>query len=125
MADLTHHRGPWQRKFAELARALSLRLKNDSGYAMNKIILYIFSKTKLGKVLDGKKTILGAAFVLLSALLQAAEQIAPMFPNVPWVAQAAEQLGHILKAAEPYLNDLGLGLISVGLLHKNAKAGQR
>lgn len=95
---------------------------NHWGRKMNKIVMWIFSKTKVGQLLDGKKTVIGAGMILLSALIQAAEQIAPLFPGVPWISQAAEQMGHILKAVEPYLNDLGLGLISVGLVHKRAKA---
>ncbi|NBT57463.1 hypothetical protein EBT16_01650 [bacterium] len=89
---------------------------------MNKLILYIFSKTSFGKLLDGKKTVIGAVFVILAAALQALEQIAPMFPTVPWLQSAAVGLSGLLKGVEPILETLGVGFLSVGVLHKSVKA---
>lgn len=92
---------------------------------MRKIILYLFSQTKLGKLLDGKKTYLGAVFVLLAAALQAFENLAPLFPDVPWFIQAAQQTHGIMSEIAVYLNDLGLGFLTVGVLHKSAKASDK
>jgi len=92
---------------------------------MRKILLYIFSQTKLGKLLDGKKTYLGAVFVLLSALLQAFENLAPLFPDIPWFVQAAQQTHGALSELAVFLNDLGLGFLTVGVLHKTAKAKEK
>lgn len=89
---------------------------------MNKLILYIFSKTSFGKFLDGKKTVIGAGFIILAAALQALEQIAPMFPSAPWLKDAAAGLSGAIKGAEPILEALGLGFLSLGVIHKSVKA---
>lgn len=88
---------------------------------MNNILMYFFSKTSVGKLIDGKKTVIGAILVILVAALQALEQIAPMFPASPWLKDAAKGLSDALKAIEPILENLGLGLLTLGVLHKNAK----
>lgn len=90
---------------------------------MRKILLYIFSYTSFGKYLDGKKTILGAAMILLSAVVSALGQIAPLFPELAWISQAAAASSDLLLKANELVKDLGLGLITVGLAHKAAKAG--
>jgi hypothetical protein len=92
---------------------------------MRKILLYIFSQTKLGQMLDGKKTYLGAVFVLLAAALQVFENLAPLFPDVPFLIQAAQQTHGILTEVAVFLNDLGLGFLTVGVLHKTAKANEK
>jgi hypothetical protein len=89
---------------------------------MNRILVYIFSKTSFGKFIDGKKTVIGAVLVIVAAALQALEQIAPMFPQYPWIADATKGLREAVKASEPILETLGLGFLTVGVLHKGAKA---
>lgn len=89
---------------------------------MNRILVYIFSKTSFGKFLDGKKTVIGALLVIVAAALQALEQIAPMFPQYPWIKDASEGLRQAVKAAEPVLETLGVGFLTIGVLHKSAKA---
>lgn len=88
---------------------------------MNRLIRWIFSQTKFGKMLDGKKTIIGAALIFASAILQALLAVAPMFPEYPWIASAAAQLDSGLRLVQPYLEDLGITFIGVGLAHKAAK----
>jgi hypothetical protein len=88
---------------------------------MNRVIRWIFSQTKLGQFLNGKKTIIGAVLVFTSAVLEALLTIAPMFPEQPWLATTAAELQNVLKQVQPYLNDLGISLIGVGLMHKAAK----
>lgn len=88
---------------------------------MKAIIRWIFSQTKLGQFLDGKKTIIGAALVFASAILQALFTIAPMLPEYPWIATFAVSLEQALKQIQPFLEDVGIGLIGVGLAHKAAK----
>lgn len=56
---------------------------------MNSIIMYIFSKTRIGRLLDGKKTIIGAVLIILVGAVEALEKIAPMFPNSPWIKDAS------------------------------------
>lgn len=89
---------------------------------MNRILMYLFSKTSFGKMLDGKKTIIGAILVIASAALQTLEQIAPMFPEASWLKDTATGLADALKAIEPILENLGLSFLSLGILHKSAKA---
>lgn len=89
---------------------------------MNRILVYLFSKTSFGKFIDGKKTVIGALLIIVAAGLQALEQIAPMFPQYPWLADASRGLREAIKAAEPILETLGLGFLTVGVLHKGAKA---
>jgi hypothetical protein len=88
---------------------------------MSKIIAWIFSQTKVGKLLDGKKTIIGAALILASALLQALLVIAPMFPEQPWLGDVTQQLSSVLRQVQPILEDLGIATIGVGLAHKAVK----
>lgn len=89
---------------------------------MNSILMYLFSKTKIGQLLDGKKTIIGALLVIVVSALHALEQLAPMFPNQPWLKSAIEGILGGLKVAEPLLETLGLSFLTVGVLHKGAKA---
>lgn len=89
---------------------------------MNSILMYLFSKTSIGKLLDGKKTVIGALLVIVVSALHALEQLAPMFPNQPWVKDAAAAILSGLKVAEPFLETLGLSFLTVGVLHKGAKA---
>jgi hypothetical protein len=89
---------------------------------MNKIMLYIFSKTALGRMVDGKKTIIGAVLIIMSAALQALEKIAPMFPQYPVIKDASEGLSGVFKAIEPMLENLGLGFLTAGIAHKSVKA---
>ena len=89
---------------------------------MNRILVYLFSQTSFGRFVDGKKTVIGALLIIVAAGLQALEQIAPMFPQYPWLADASKGLKDAIKAAEPILETLGLGFLTVGVLHKGAKA---
>ena len=89
---------------------------------MNRILVYLFSKTSFGRFVDGKKTVIGALLIIVAAALQALEQIAPIFPQYPWPADASRGLRDAIKAAEPILETLGLGFLTVGVLHKGAKA---
>lgn len=89
---------------------------------MNRILVYLFSQTSFGKFIDGKKTVIGALLVIVAAALQALEQISPMFPQYPWLADATKGLREAVKASEPILETLGLGFLTVGVLHKGVKA---
>lgn len=89
---------------------------------MNSILMYLFSKTKIGQILDGKKTVIGALLVIVVSALHALEQLAPMFPNQPWLKDAVASILSGLKVAEPLLETLGLSFLTVGVLHKGAKA---
>lgn len=91
---------------------------------MNKILIYIFSKTRLGKVIDGKKTVIGALCIIVAAALQALESIAPMFPQYPWLQGALVQTRAFVEGLDKALEAIGLGFLTVGVLHKSAKSKQ-
>lgn len=91
---------------------------------MRKILLYLFSKTSFGQYLDGKKTIIGAALILLSAFVSALSQIAPLFPDLVWLAQLTASSAELLAKATELLKDVGLGFVTIGLAHKAAKSGK-
>lgn len=88
---------------------------------MNRIIIWLFSHTRLGKLVDGKKTLIGAILTALSALLWTLEKIAPMYPDVAWLGQAAGQLQALFPQVEEYLATVGLSSLTIGLVHKDAK----
>ena len=92
---------------------------------MNSLILWIFSQTKIGQILDGKKTVIGAVFVLLAALLQGVQAAAPMLPQYAWLGQFAGSFAVFMDQAEKVLNDVGLGMLTIGVLHKNAKVNAK
>ena len=89
---------------------------------MNSILMYLFSKTRIGKLVDGKKTVIGAVLVIVVAALHALEQLAPMFPNAPWIGELSRGILEALRSIEPLLETLGLSFLTVGVLHKGAKA---
>jgi uncharacterized membrane protein len=89
---------------------------------MNRILVYLFSQTSFGRFVDGKKTVIGALLIIVAAGLQALEQIAPMFPQYPWIADTSRSLREAIKSSEPILETLGLGFLTIGVLHKGAKA---
>jgi hypothetical protein len=84
--------------------------------------MYLFSKTSIGKLLDGKKTIIGAILIIILSALQALEQLAPMFPNQPWLRDSTAAILGGLRAIEPFLDTIGLSFLTVGVLHKGVKA---
>ena len=88
---------------------------------MSRLVRWVFSQTKIGKFLDGKKTIIGAVLIFVSAILEALLVVAPMFPEYPWLATLATQLEEAIRVTRPYLEDLGITFIGVGLAHKAAK----
>lgn len=89
---------------------------------MTKIINFIFSKTPIFKVLDGKKTIIGAVFVIASAALQALESLATLFPQHAWLGEAAKATKDALEGIASALESVGLGFLAVGVVHKGVKA---
>lgn len=89
---------------------------------MNSILMYIFSKTRIGRLLDGKKTVIGALLIIVVGAVEALEKLAPMFPDSPWIKDAATGILATLQASEPFLEALGLGFLTVGVVHKSVKA---
>lgn len=89
---------------------------------MNRILMYLFSKTAFGKMLDGKKTVIGAILIIVVNAIEALDEIAPMFPQYPQIKDATKGILEGLRLAEPVLQSLGLGFLTIGVLHKGVKA---
>jgi hypothetical protein len=88
---------------------------------MNKILMFLFSKTRLGRIVDGKKTVIGAVFIIAAAALQALENLAPLFPNAPWLSEAISSTRGVVEGMDKLLEAAGLGFLTLGILHKTAK----
>lgn len=91
---------------------------------MGKLINFIFSKTPLFKVIDGKKTTIGAILVVMASCLQALERLAVLFPEHAWIAEAAKSTGEALDGLAQVLDSVGLGFLAAGVVHKGVKAKQ-
>lgn len=89
---------------------------------MNRIVMWLFSQTAIGQFVDGKKTVIGASFILLAKILEALQLVAPMFPNVPWLGAAIVAINQFAAAVAPLCEHLGIAAITVGLIHKQVKA---
>ena len=89
---------------------------------MNRILMYLFSKTAFGKMVDGKKTVIGAILIIVVNAIEALDEIAPMFPQYPWLKDVTKGILEGLRLAEPILQSLGLSFLTIGVLHKGVKA---
>lgn len=70
---------------------------------------------------DGFKTILGAAAVVLSALISFLLEVAPVFPEYPALDQVLAYAEMALEYVEYFLELFGYGYAGVGLFHKGVK----
>jgi hypothetical protein len=89
---------------------------------MGKLINFIFSRTPIFKVLDGKKTLIGAGFVIAAAVLETLEKLAALFPQHSWIADAARSTKETLALIASSLESVGLGFLTLGVVHKGVKA---
>jgi hypothetical protein len=89
---------------------------------MARLINLILSYTKLGQFLDGKKTWIGALLLAISCLIEFVEKVAPMFPETQFLVVSSVGLKELLAAVVSTLDTLGYGALTVGLVHKAAKA---
>jgi hypothetical protein len=88
---------------------------------MGTIIHTLLSRTPIIKLLDGKKTLIGASLLVALKLIELMDQLAPLFPQYPVLADASKSLAQFLDGAKSALDYLGYGFIYVGLLHKAVK----
>ena len=87
---------------------------------MLKLIGYL---DKLMKLLPGNqmKTILGAAIVVVGALMGFINDILPVLPDSPLADQALDLLSQLLDFLEMVANFFGYSYMSVGVSHKVVK----
>lgn len=86
-----------------------------------KIFNYIFSKTPLGKLVDGNKTIIGFAVLVLRYLIAILSVAASLFPQFPVLVVIHTSLAAFDAAMGPYLEDFGISVMAIGVAHKAVK----
>lgn len=82
---------------------------------MSKLIYWLFSKTSIGKLIDGHKRIIGFSVFVFGLLIQGLAEAAKVFPDVAWigpvqmlVVQWATQWGELITK-------IGITGIAVGV----------
>ena len=88
---------------------------------MTKVINWLFSKTKLGKWVDGHKTIIGFSLVVLATLVDLSAKATGYFPGIPALADVAQVLQTLSGSLTELLTSVGLGTMVVGVGHKAIK----
>lgn len=78
---------------------------------------WIFSKTNIGKKLEGYKTEIGFVIWVLSWLVVLLAKAALVFPQVQALPGLVETLIAVENAARDYAANLGLGVMAVGVGH--------
>jgi hypothetical protein len=87
-----------------------------------KILNFILSYSKLGKFLDGHKTIIGASLLLVVKVLEGLQAISPLFPTATYLGQAEDSVRDALNVTISTLEALGYSFASIGLARKYVKA---
>lgn len=88
---------------------------------MTKLLYWLFSKTSIGKLLDGNKRLIGFFLWLLGFLVQGLAIAGDFFPDMPILGQFRSGLQHFLDQIAPILKDTGLSVMAVGVASKAAK----
>lgn len=88
---------------------------------MARVVNFIFTRTAIGRYLDGKKTILAAGLLATSALIEFVDKLAFIFPDAPQFLIVSGSLEEALQAVSNTLATVGFGGLLVGLGHKAAK----
>ena len=83
--------------------------------------MWVFSKTKLGKLVDGNKRIIGFFVWLLGYLIQGLAIAAQFFPQTTAIGELAEALKTLDEAVSDLLKSLGLAGMAVGVYHAAEK----
>lgn len=84
-------------------------------------INYILTLTPIGKFLDGRKSQISAALLVLAAVLELIERLAAIFPDYAPLSLASKEVSEFLSATVETLAAVGLGGLTVGVAHKVAK----
>lgn len=88
-----------------------------------KIVNYLFSSTKLGKLVDGHKTQLGFLLWLLGAVIEILAQAASTFPAVAGLGELARVLQVLHTQVSEAFQTVGLNVMIIGVGHKALKNG--
>lgn len=84
-------------------------------------INYLLTLTPIGKWLDGRKSYISAALLVVAAVLEFINALAGIFPQYAPFAVASKEVSEALSAAVETLTAIGLGGLTVGIAHKVAK----
>lgn len=88
---------------------------------MGSIINKLLTLTPLGKFLNGKKTIIGAALIVLAHAFFGLVDLAALYPTTLWFVTAYSQIGQVLVEAAGWLDYLGVPALTVGVVGKVVK----
>lgn len=83
---------------------------------------WLFRKTKIGKVLDGNKTIIGFLILVLRTLIQLLGEAQYVFPEAEAVSLISKGLSQLDVAIGDLLEKIGYGALVVGVTDKAVKA---
>lgn len=86
-----------------------------------RIVRFFFSRTPILKAVDGHKSEIGFVLMLLGLIADVLAQAALLFPSCTWCGSVSELIRQILGQLAPYLLDLGIVVMSAGVLDNTAK----
>ena len=89
---------------------------------MNTVINFIFTRTALGRYMDGKKKLIGASLLVLAAVIEVLGKLSVLFPETVWLTLGHAELSSFYKAAVDTLTTVGLTTLAAGEIHAQAKA---
>jgi hypothetical protein len=83
---------------------------------------WLFRKTKIGKLLDGNKTIIGFSILVLRTLVQLLGEAQFVFPEAEAITLISKGLSQLDVAIGDLLEKVGYGVLAVGVTDKAVKA---
>ena len=83
---------------------------------------WLFRKTKVGKLLDGNKTIIGFSILVLRTLIQLLGEAQFVFPEAEAITLISKGLSQLDVAIGDLLEKVGYGVLAVGVTDKAVKA---
>lgn len=93
----------------------------DDRRMIARLVNYLLTLTPAGAWLNGRKTYISAALLVVAAVLELIEKLAAIFPDYAPFALASKEVSEALSAAVETLTLIGLGGLTVGVAHKVAK----
>ena len=92
---------------------------------MNTIFRWLFEKTRIGQLINERKTELGVTFsvlwLLLAGLLTGAQEAQALFPDMHLLNRGVTWLTAVDALVGEALKFLGLSLAGVGVVHARLK----
>lgn len=82
---------------------------------MSKVIYWLFSKTSLGKLVDGNKRLIGFSVWLLGYAAVGLAGATGYFPETAWLATFHDTLVQFSDSYSELLQKLGLSVMAVGV----------